>query len=836
MAQESVRKIIDTARDTLVGKLPNPQDQIDAITYTLMYKFMSDVDYESVEVGGKPSYFIGDYAKYDWHALMNADGQEQVTLYRDAIEKMSKNPNLPPLFREIFNGAMLKFNDPRTLRLFLKEMDKFRHGENDDLGDAYEYLLSVMSSQGGLGQFRTPRHIIEFIVAAVDPDKNDRIIDPACGTAGFLIEAYKHILTKHDGKPNTEARLTAVELDKLHKNFRGFDIDPTMIRTARVNMYLHGFKTPDIIENDTLTSEEYWHDRYNVIFANPPFMTPKGGIQPHKKFSVSANRAEVLFVDYIAGHLKPNGKAGFIVPEGIIFQSGKAYQQLRHNLVENSLYAVISLPAGVFQPYSGVKTSVLLLSPELAKNRDSILFIKIKNDGYSLGTQRRKITKNDLPEAQEIISLFQKSGKIPEGDTNISAQLVQRSEIAKSGNYNLSGDIYGKKETIKSKFQLVRIEEVCDFIGGGTPSRAEKSYWGGDIKWLTAKYFSDNHKITGWETISAKGLKESSSNIAPANSTILISRVSVGKYAFAHEPYALNQDLTAIVVKDEKKLLPEFLFAIAKELAKQIEKSATGVSIRGVSRKFIAGLKIPLPPLEIQKEIIEKIANKQKAIDHAREIIAVLEREREYFDPRPRALREGWPMKRLVDITDRITKGTTPTTIGYKYTDGGINFVKVESIDESQNFITSKFAHIDGKAHEALKRSQLQDGDILFSIAGALGRVAVVDESILPANTNQALSIIRLKNDSQIGSHYVALVLGSKIITDKIGGLQVGVAQQNLSLAQVSNFEIPIPPLPEQKKLIAQFTEEQKIIAANRSLIDLMTGKIQNTLEEVWHG
>ncbi len=271
MTHEDFKKIIDDARQILVGKLPNPQDQIDAITYALMYKFMSDIDDQSASLpGGKRTYFAGDYEKYGWHNLMRADGQDQLILYREAIEKMSKNSALPPLFREIFNGAMLKFNDPRTLRLFLKEMDAFMHGATDSLGDAYEYLLSLMGSQGGLGQFRTPRHIIKFIVDAVDPDKTDKILDPAAGTAGFLVEAYGHILRKHDGigddgKPNSEKRLTSAELDKIHENFRGFDIDATMIRTARVNMYLHGFKTPDIIEHDSLTSEDYWPTLFWLI-------------------------------------------------------------------------------------------------------------------------------------------------------------------------------------------------------------------------------------------------------------------------------------------------------------------------------------------------------------------------------------------------------------------------------------------------------------------------------------------------------------------------------------------------------------------------------------------
>ena len=199
-------------------------------------------------------------------------------------------------------------------------------------------------------------------------------------------------------------KLNPDERKRLGHNIVGYDISPDMVRLSLVNLYLHGFSTPQIYEYDTLTYEDRWPDNFDIILANPPFMTPKGGIRPHKQFQVSANRAEVLFVDYIAEHLTLRGKAGIIVPEGIIFQSANAYKNLRKMLVdENYLCAVVSLPAGVFQPYSGVKTSILFLDKTLAKRNDEILFVKVVNDGFDLGAQRRRIDKNDLPQAFEIL-------------------------------------------------------------------------------------------------------------------------------------------------------------------------------------------------------------------------------------------------------------------------------------------------------------------------------------------------------------------------------------------------------------------------------------------------
>lgn len=304
-------------------------------------------------------------------------------------------------FRDIFKNAYLPYRDPETLKMFLKTIGEFEYTHSEMLGDAFEYLLSVMGSQGDAGQFRTPRHIIDFLVAVVNPGKTDTILDPACGTAVFLISAFKHIMGG-----NGITTITPDERKRIIGNCTGYDISPDMVRLSLVNLYLHGFSDPHISEYDTLSSEERWNDSYDVILANPPFMSPKGGIRPHKKFTISSNRSEVLFVDYIAEHLNPKGRAGIIVPEGMIFQSGTAYKDLRKMLVENYLYAVVSLPAGIFNPYSGVKTSILLMDKELSKKSNEILFVKVANDGFNLGAQRNAVKGGQLDDAIEIIREF----------------------------------------------------------------------------------------------------------------------------------------------------------------------------------------------------------------------------------------------------------------------------------------------------------------------------------------------------------------------------------------------------------------------------------------------
>ena len=316
MLDQDTKRKIDSARDILVGKVPDPKAQVEQITTALIYKFMDDMDKEAQELGGKARFFTNGYEKYAWTKLMDAKlgGHDRLDLYIEAITSLSQNSYIPQLFRDIFKDTFLPYRNPETLSLFLKEINGFTYDNSEDLGNAFEYLLSILGSQGDAGQFRTPRHIIDFIVEAVNPKKDETICDPACGTAGFLISAYKHILKQHDGiddPDNNEKPLTPDERKTLMDHFAGYDISPDMVRLSKVNLYLHGFSTPTIFEYDTLSSEEKWDESFDVMLANPPFMSPKGGIKPHKRFSVQANRSEVLFVDYILEHLRPKGRAGY---------------------------------------------------------------------------------------------------------------------------------------------------------------------------------------------------------------------------------------------------------------------------------------------------------------------------------------------------------------------------------------------------------------------------------------------------------------------------------------------------------------------------------------------
>jgi type I restriction-modification system DNA methylase subunit/restriction endonuclease S subunit len=426
MLTKETKKRIDDARDTLVGVLPLPTDQIELITIGLIYKFMDDQDEELRQSGFDEKFFKGTLKEYSWQQLMSnqISADQRVTKFINGIEQIQKATEIPTLFKEIFQNAFLKFRDGKVLQRFLDLINGFSYSHSEELGNAFEYLLKTMGSQGNNGQFRTPKNIIDFMVDVVNPLKTDTILDPACGSGGFLVSSFKHLLrTNTKGFEHTRFTLNEIDEEKIYqnlgdklttderknieKNIAGYDNTPLMVRLARVNLYLHHFNNPKIHEYNTLTTDTRWKDKFDCILANPPFMTPAGGIDPHDKFRIQATKTEILFSSYILQHLNSEkGKAGFIIPEGIIFTTSGDYVALRKWLLyEAGLWAVVSLPAGCFQPYSGVKTSILFIDKEIARNRTEVLMLKIENDGFSLNTNRNEIKANDLPEALQWLEL-----------------------------------------------------------------------------------------------------------------------------------------------------------------------------------------------------------------------------------------------------------------------------------------------------------------------------------------------------------------------------------------------------------------------------------------------
>ncbi len=817
MLDVKTRQRIDTARDILVGKVPDPKSQVEQITLALMYKFMDDMDAQSEELGGKASFFTGTFESYSWRNIVgrNIGAHDALNVYSEGITRMSENPEIPQLFRQMFNNAYLPYRDPETLRQFLQVIDEFEYDNSERLGDAFEYLLSIMGSQGDAGQFRTPRHIIDFIVEIVNPKKDETILDPACGTAGFLISAYKHIAsgrgTGMDAQDGQDFGLTPNEKTQLAKNVRGYDISPDMVQLSLVNLYLHGFAQPDISEYDTLTSEDRWNEYANVILANPPFMSPKGGIRPHNRFSVKAKRSEVLFVDYIAGHLTPEGRAGVIVPEGIISRSQNAHKQLRKMLVEDYLVAVISLPPGVFNPYSGVKTSILILDKSLAKRSETIGFFKVENDGFDLGAQRRPIERDDLPrvksDVKEYLRLVREGicmdGQDEQDDLFESGLVVAKERIAEDGEFNLGGERYRVTSQSKTEFPQYKITDLVETLI--PPKKIPKTEFGPKGKYPIID--QSQHALAGWTDDDTALISIDVPLVIFGDHTC---EVKIVDGAFAQGADGIK------ILKTRDLINPRFLYQVLR--FKPIERS-------GYRRHFakLKELEVPVPPLEVQREVVSEIEGYQRVIDGARMVV-------ENWRPRI-AVDPAWPLVELGEVS------TVQSGFGFpKVHQGDLNneipFLKVSdmNLQGNETEVTRWNNSVSKTTLRLLKAKSMPKGTVIFPKIGAA--IATNKKRILTCDStydNNVMGILP-KNGRLLPKY-----LHTHLIGVDLSHWASQAQPPSMRKTTVERYRFSLPPIPTQEAIVAEIAAQEALVDANRQLIKVMESKVQEVVGRVWN-
>ncbi len=841
MLDADTKRRIDACRDILVGKVPDPKSQVEQITIALIYKFMDDMDAEAEELGGKRTFFAGDYARYGWAKLMapSLGGFEVLALYSEAIATMRENPGVPELFRDIFKNAYLPYRDPETLKSFLKEINHFSYDHSERLGDAFEYLLSVLGSQGDAGQFRTPRHIIDFMVEVMDPQKHETILDPACGTAGFLISAWKHVLKNNSSSRRADAgsgpktSLTPTERATLAGNIKGYDISPDMVRLSLANLYLHGFSDPHVVEYDTLTQDDKWNEVADVILANPPFMSPKGGIKPHKRFSVQATRSEVLFVDYMAEHLSATGRAAIVVPEGIIFQSGTAYKALRKMLVDTSLVAVVSLPAGVFNPYSGVKTSILILDKRVHKQTDKVLFVKVQNDGFNLGAQRRAVAENDLPEATRLLRGWLTAPGTLAGDSAM-AQAVERTRIGESGDFNLSAERYGISVTHAGSWPMVALAEIIDELESGVSVNSENRNAIDDelgilkTSCVTSGTFNpDEHKTVLPTEVSLV-------KCPVRKNSIIISRMNtealVGANAYVDKDYGglfLPDRLWQTVITRPDVSVRFVSFMLASDQARGLISSkcgGTSGSMKNIAKPQFLSVQIPLPPLEVQHQIVAEIEDYQKIIDGARQVL-------DNYKPHI-AIDPSWSAKTLGEACDAILTGPFGTALHESdYVETGIPVINPKNIVDGQ--ISKEGAKaVSAETRDRLQEFSVRENDIVIGRRGEMGRCAVVTSEMHGWLCGTGCFVIRLNETCD--AKFAHLQISSPAVKAYLEAQAVGVTMMNLNQGILANLQFPLPDLETQRAIVAEIEAEQALVAANRELIRRMEAKVKATIDRVW--
>jgi type I restriction enzyme M protein len=440
------------------GGISNPLTVIEQFTFLLFLRRMDErqlLEEKKANLIGSPvqsSLYTDAQKKFRWHSLKNNDPETLFALFTQpqtdcdnltVFEHMKQLGSSAGVFAQFMKGATFMIPTAKLLDQVVQMIDKIQMDDRDTKGDLYEYLLSKIATAGTNGQFRTPRHIIKMMVDIMQPNKEDTLCDPACGTAGFLVAAGEYI---HDNHPDWFHEQNF----RNHYNstmFTGIEFDSTMLRIGAMNLQLHGIDSPHLIGRDALSeANAELRDQYSLILANPPF---KGsldydGVESSLLKTVKTKKTELLFLGLMLRMLKIGGRCAVIIPDGVLFGSSKAHKQLRQTLLEkHKLEAIISMPSGVFKPYAGVSTAVMVFTKtshgdSRSGGTDNVWFYDMQADGYSLDDKRSPITDNNIP---DIVQRFKQREQEQTRSRTEQSFLVPLEEI-KDNDWDLSINRY----------------------------------------------------------------------------------------------------------------------------------------------------------------------------------------------------------------------------------------------------------------------------------------------------------------------------------------------------------------------------------------------------------
>lgn len=441
------------------GGITNPLSVIEQFTYLLFIKGLDDkqldeersAEFLGIEID---KIFNETQENLRWHKFKQLNAPEMYEVVSKQVFPFIKtmHSDKESAFTKYMDDAIFMIPTPQMLEKIVTNIEQLPLSQGDTKGDLYEYLLSKVATAGTNGQFRTPRHIIKMMVELMKPTPTDIIVDPAAGSAGFLVEAGEYL------KRNNEDLFAIKELKDHYNNdmFYGNDMDRTMLRIGAMNMMLHGVERPNIEYRDSLSETNKDTEKYTLVLANPPF---KGSLDYE---SVSADllkitktkKTELLFLALFLRTLKKGGRCASIVPDGVLFGSSNAHKSIRKEIVENHhLHAIISMPSGVFKPYAGVSTAIMIFTKTGAGGTDKVLFYDMKADGLSLDDKRQPVSENDIP---DIIARYHNLEKEIDRKRTEKSFFVAKNEIVDNG-YDLSINKYKEVEYDKVEYESPKV-------------------------------------------------------------------------------------------------------------------------------------------------------------------------------------------------------------------------------------------------------------------------------------------------------------------------------------------------------------------------------------------
>lgn len=629
MLNLEIKSKIDRLWDSFwSGGISNPLTVVEQISYLLFIKKLDDIEIAKEKKAKRIrrpyttvfEKYIQDMEQSEvtrlnlntdnlrWSEFVHYDSENMFKNMQDKVFPFLKSySDDESIFSDQMKDAVFLIQKPSLLYEAVQLISSINLDDNDTNGDLYEYLLSKLATAGVNGQFRTPRHIINMIVELMDPTIEDVITDPSCGTAGFLVSASEYILRKYTDKDSVFIDEDGILHDKIgdkidsdgwdhykNKMFNATEFDPSMFRIAAMNLMLHGIENPQITQVDALSSQYDEEDKYSLVLANPPFKgsIDEGDINKSLRSVVKTKKTELLFLALIDRILDMGGRGAVIVPEGVLVGASNVQVELRKKLIENcELRAVISMPSKVFKPYAKVSTGILIFTK--GGYTDKVWMYKLENDGFSDNSVRVETpNENDIP---DILRLWDDIKNKNYKEVPGKHRFVDKQEIIEN-DYQLMPRLYLDKIKLNDKYEYHKLEDLCT-VEKGSISASTKSE--GDFKFVT----------TAEEFKRCKDyVYDDEAVCIPLVSSTGHGHASIKRLHYVSGKFSVATIMAVLRVKDKSKLNTKYLYYMLQnfkdEMLVPLMSGAANVSL---NIPKIQSIKIPVPSIDEQNQIIEKL-------------------------------------------------------------------------------------------------------------------------------------------------------------------------------------------------------------------------------------
>lgn len=779
----------------------------------------------------------GEPTKFDvacsWDAIKGIPASTRIeyinkTVY-DKLNALYETDIFTPL--QIKDTGILKDIMDKLDPLMLTDVD------SDVKGDAFEYFLKASTStKNDLGEYFTPRHIVKTMVRLVNPQIGEKIYDPFCGTGGFLIESFRYI---YNNMARTDANLALLRENTVYGN----EITNTA-RITKMNMILAGDGHSNIEMKDSLANpvdgtETYMdesgkihHRGFDIVLANMPYSqkTKYGSL-----YDLPSTNGDSICVQHCMKAINsaaPNGRMALVVPEGFLFR--KDLTKTREYLLDHcQLQSIISLPQGVFLPYTGVKTDIIYATKvnqkvKSSEKKKTFWYFDVKSDGYTLDNHRRKL---DSP---SDLSKYEEYRKLDEDQANdmlkVGFEVIPLSKVRQNSSI-LVGSRYRTQTEKNTKYPLISLsdENYFQICSGGTPSSTVPEYWNGDINWITLADLPADDFVTEirttQRTISEQGLNNSNAKLLPKNTVVVSTRATIGRVGIARTELATNQGFKNIIVRRPDEILPEYVAYILTSQTDFMMHLASGATFKEISKENFCTIQIPLLPIEQQRQLVLDIAGYRKVIAGAQAIV-------NGYHPHLPCLADV-ATKTLDEIA---TFRPAKDEIKNLPSDTDVSFVPMASL----NTFDASF-----EATETRKLGDVSSGFTYFKNNDILlakitpcfenGKAGIAHNLKNGIGFGSTEYIVIRADESVVYPEWIFYYINTREFIDGGKPFMTGTAgQQRIDINYVKQYQIPVPSLEEQKILLDEIHREQALIKPSKQIIDVFTAKIDTRIKEIW--